>query len=453
MPNENSPLVLGTEKISKLLLHYAIPAIIAMTSASLYNIIDSIFIGHGVGPLGISGLAIALPLMNLASAFGSMVGIGASSLMSIKLGQNDMKSAHSILGNVVLLNTIVGLSFTAVTLTFLDPILYFFGASEVTIPYARDFMRIILAGNVVTHIYLGLNDMLRASGYPTKAMFVMLTAVVCNCIFNPLLIFGFGWGIQGSATATVIAQTVAMSIELHHFSCRKSFIHFQRSIFRLKAKIVRGILSIGLAPFLLNVCASIVVIFINNALKNNGGDLYIGAYGIVNRVVLLFVMVVAGLNLGMQPIVGYNYGARKYDRVKRTLRQGILVATCVTTAGFLLSHIFPVQISMLFTTNEELLAVAEQGLKVVTIVFPLVGFQIVTSSFFQSIGKAQKAIFLSLTRQMLFLIPLLAILPSHLGSFGVWVSMPIADTMAVILAAVLLTRQMKKFREEEALQL
>ena len=416
----NNPHILGTERIGKLLVQYSIPAIIGMTITSLYNIIDSIFIGHGVGPLGIAGLAIALPLMNLASAFGSMVGIGASSLMSIKLGQNDMKSAHSILGNVVLLNTIVGLSFTAVTLTFLDPILYFFGASEVTIPYARDFMRIILAGNVVTHIYLGLNDMLRASGYPTKAMFVMLTAVVCNCIFNPLLIFGFGWGIQGSATATVIAQTVAMSIELHHFSCRKSFIHFQRSIFRL---------------------------------KNNGGGLYIGAYGIVNRVVLLFVMVVAGLNLGMQPIVGYNYGARKYDRVKRTLRQGILVATCVTTAGFLLSHIFPVQISMLFTTNEELLAVAEQGLKVVTIVFPLVGFQIVTSSFFQSIGKAQKAIFLSLTRQMLFLIPLLAILPSHLGSLGVWVSMPIADTMAVILAAVLLTRQMKKFREEEALQL
>ncbi len=450
--NTVSPVSLGTDRLAVLLPRYAIPAIIAMTSASLYNIIDSIFIGHGVGALAISGLALTMPLMNLASAFGSMVGIGASALVSIRLGQGNKQGAERILGNVVLLNICIGLTFGIVGLTFLDPILYFFGASEQTIGYSRDFMQIILAGNVITHLYLGLNDSLRASGYPRKSMFVMLTAVAVNCCLNPLFIFGFGWGIRGSAIATVIAQFTAFSILIHHFSSPDSFLRFRRGIFRLRRKIVGGILSIGLAPFLVNACASVVVIFINTALKNNGGDLYIGAYGIINRIVMLFVMIIMGLNQGMQPIVGYNYGARQYDRVVKVLKMTIGCAVCITTAGFLVSRLFPHAAVQLFVDSEsgadaaQLIDVAANGLTVILTMFPFVGFQIVTGNFFQYIGKPKRAILLSLTRQLLFLLPLLSILPDRFGARGVWMSMPIADTFSVMLAAVLLCFQLRKFR-------
>ncbi|MEG0789774.1 MAG: MATE family efflux transporter [Alistipes sp.] len=452
-----TPLSLGTDPLSSLLLRYAIPSIIAMTSSSLYNIIDSIFIGHGVGALAISGLALTMPLMNLASAFGAMVGIGAAAIISIRLGQGNRRSAEQTLGNVVLLNLIIGVVFTVVGLLFLDPILYFFGASDQTIGYARDFMQILLCGTVITHLYLGLNEVLRASGYPGKAMMIMLTAVAVNIVLNPLFIFGFGWGIRGSALATVIAQATALCVSLLHFSSPHSFLHFKRDIFRLRTKIVSGILSIGLAPFMLHLCASIVVIFVNKALKLSGGemgDLYIGAYGIINRVVLLFVMTVAGLNQGMQPIVGYNYGAKQYDRVIKTLKMTIFCAVCVTTTGFLIGQLFPRQVAMLFVGANggadaaQLIAVAQTGLQTVLILFPIVGFQIVTSNFFQYIGKPKKAILLSMTRQMLFLVPLLIILPRHFGTMGVWIAMPIADSIAALLAAVLLFFQIRKLRRE-----
>lgn len=447
-----TPLSLGTDRISSLLVRYSIPSIIAMTSSSLYNIIDSIFIGHGVNPLAISSLALTLPLMNVASAFGSMIGIGASALISIRLGQGNKRRAEEVLGNVVLLNLIIGTLFTILSLVFLDPILFFFGASENTIGYAREFMQIILSGTIITHMYLGLNEVLRASGYPQKAMMVILTAVVLNTILNPLFIFKFGWGIRGSATATVIAQFAALMISLTHFSSSGSFLHFKRRIFRLRARIVGRILSIGMAPFLLNACASVVVIFVNKALRDHGGDVSIGAYGIVNRVALLFVMIVAGLNQGMQPIVGYNYGAKQYSRVLRTLKLTIICAVCVTTTGFLIGQFLPHEVAMLFVSAkdgaaaETMIEVAAEGMRLVLLVFPIVGFQIVTSNFFQYIGKPRKAIFLSLTRQMLFLVPLLILLPPRLGTFGVWISMPIADTIAALLAAVLLFFQVRKLK-------
>ena len=440
--------MLGTEKLSRLLPRYAIPSIIAMTAASLYNMADSIFIGHGVGPLAIAGLAITMPLMNLTSAFGSMVGIGASSLMSIKLGQNDRHSAMSILGNVVLLNAIIGFGFGMLCLILLKPILALFGASPETLPYAQDYMTIILSGNIFTHLYLGMNDSLRASGYPRKAMAIMLTAVITNVVLDAIFVLGFNWGIAGAAWATVIAQVLAMGLEAAHFFDKNHYIHFSREIFRLRTKIVRGILSIGLAPFLMNVCASIVVIFINKALKESGGamgDLYVGAYGIVNRVIFIFVMIVIGLNQGMQPIVGYNYGARKFDRVKKVLRMVITIAVCITTTGCLLSHLMPKAIGMMFTTDPTLLQISEEGLRIATLAFPLVGFQMVSTNFFQSIGLAHKAIFLSLTRQMLFLLPMLILLPPIFGTKGVWMSMPIADTVSTILTAILLVHQFKKF--------
>ena len=447
-----TPLSLGTDRLATLLVRYAIPSIIAMTSTSLYNIIDSIFIGHGVGAMAISGLALTMPLMNLSSAFGAMVGIGAAAIISIRLGEGNRAAAEKTLGNVVLLNSIIGLVMMVISILFLDPILYFFGASEQTLPYARDFMQIILAGSVITHMFLGLNEVLRASGYPQKAMVFMLTSVAINCTLNPLFIFVFGWGIRGSALATVIAQSVALSLSLRHFSREDSFLHFKRGIFRLRRKIVSGIFSIGTAPFLLHLCASVVVIFVNKALQLHGGDLYIGAYGVINRVVMLFIMVVSGLNQGMQPIVGYNYGAKQYLRVMKTLFMTIFCATCVTTAGFLIGELFPRQVALLFVgegdlDSTQLIEAVCEGLRIVVVFFPIVGFQIVTSNFFQYIGKPKRAILLSMTRQMLFLVPLLILLPSHYGTLGVWWSMPIADCAATLLAALLLFQQIRWFRK------
>ena len=447
-----SPLSLGTDRLSALLLRYAVPAIIAMTSSSLYNIIDSIFIGHGVGPMAISGLALTMPLMNLAAAFGSMVGIGAAAIISIRLGQGNRRAAEQTLGNVVLLNICIGVVFGTLGLLFLDPILYFFGASEATISYSRDFMQVILAGNVITHLYLGLNETLRASGYPRKSMAIMLTAVAVNICLNPLFIFVLGWGIRGSALATIIAQTTSLCITLHHFANPANFLHFKRGVFRFRRKIVTGIISIGIAPFMIQICASVVVIFVNKALQNHGGDIYIGAYGVINRVVMLFIMVVAGLNQGMQPIVGYNYGARQYDRVIKTLKMTIFCAVCVTTAGFLVSRLFPREVAALFVGDDggadagALIDAVEHGMRLILTMFPLVGFQIVTGNFFQYIGKAKRAILLSMTRQMLFLVPLLIILPRRFGTDGVWYSMPVADATATLLAAVLLFFQLRKFR-------
>lgn len=446
MAKQNSPLVLGTERIGKLLTQYAIPAIIAMTASSLYNMADSIFIGHGVGPLAISGLALTFPLMNLAAAFGSLVGVGASTLVSVKLGQKDYEGANSVLGNVLILNIVLGIAFTIIFLWFLDPILYFFGASENTISYARDYMQIILLGNVVTHMYLGLNAVLRSSGYPQMAMYATLASVVINCILNPLFIFGFGWGIRGSAVATVISQVLSLTGQMIHFSSPKQILHFRKGIFRLRSEIVKGILYIGMSPFLMNLCSCLIVILINRGLKAYGGDMAIGAYGIVNRIVFLFIMIIMGFNQGMQPIAGYNFGARQYPRVTEVTKLTMWWAIGVASFGFLLCQFFPTMIVRLFTSDAELIGAAVYGLHIVFGVFPIVGFQMVATNFFLSIGMSKKAIFLSLTRQMLFLIPLLIILPRFWGTLGVWISMPIADTIATVVTALVLANQFRQFK-------
>jgi len=435
-------------------MRYALPSIIAMVSSSLYNMIDSIFIGHGVGPLAISGLALTMPLMNLAAAFGAMVGVGSAALTSIRLGQGNKLAAEHILGNVLLLNVTMGLMFTFLGLYFLDDLLYLFGASESTVGYARDFMRVILAGNIVTHIYFGLNHQLRVSGYPRKSMMIMLISVGVNVVLAWLFIFVFGWGIKGSALATVLAQTVSLCIQIAHFSDPSHFIHFKSGIFRFRWDIVRNIIGIGMAPFFIQSCACVVVILINNAMRNHGGDLSIGAYGIVNRVAFIFVMVVMGLNQGMQPIVGYNYGAGKYDRVIKVLWMTVGWATLIMSAGFAVSELFPYAVVRLFVSEDgggdaiALIDMAAHGLKIIMMMFPVVGFQIVAGNFFQFIGKAKRAILMSVTRQMLFIVPLLLVLPERWGTDGVWYSMPIADGVSVLLAAVLLVLQLRKFRRE-----
>lgn len=446
MTKQNSPLVLGTERIGKLLTQYAIPAIIAMTASSLYNMADSIFIGHGVGPLAISGLALTFPLMNLAAAFGSLVGVGASTLVSVKLGQKDYDGANKVLGNVLVLNVLLGLAFTFAFLFMLDPILYFFGASENTIGYARDYMEIILYGNVITHMYLGLNAVLRSSGFPKLAMYATLASVVINCVLNPIFIFGFDWGIKGSAWATVISQVISLTGQFIHFSRPTQLLHFKKGIYKLKSEIVKGILYIGMSPFLMNLCSCLIVILINRGLKEHGGDMAIGAYGIVNRIIFLFVMIIMGFNQGMQPIAGYNFGARLYPRVTEVTKLTMKWAIGVATVGFLLCQLFPTLIVNMFTTDDELVKPAVFGLHIVFAVFPIVGFQMVATNFFLSIGMSKKAIFLSLTRQMLFLIPCLIILPRFFGTLGVWISMPVADTIATIVTAIVLVNQFKQFK-------
>ena len=446
MVGQKTPTALGTENIGKLLMQYAVPAIIAMTASSLYNMVDSIFIGHGVGTMAISGLALTFPLMNLAAAFGSLVGVGAATLISVKLGQKDYDTAQRVLGNVFVLNILLGVAFTVIVMAFLDPILYFFGGSDETVGYARDYMYIILLGNTITHLYLGLNAVLRSSGHPQKAMYATIATVIINTILDPVFIYGFGWGIRGAAIATIVAQIISLMWQLWIFSSKEELLHFHRGIFRLKRKIVFDSLAIGMSPFLMNMAACFIVILINQGLKKYGGDLAIGAFGIVNRLIFIIVMIVMGLNQGMQPIAGYNFGAKQYERVTKTLKLTIIYATGVTTFGFIIGMLFSDTVVGIFTSDAELIELSAKGLRIVVMFFPIIGFQMVTANFFQSIGMASKAIFLSLTRQMVVLLPCLLILPRFFGAAGVWYSMPISDLLASLIAGTMLVWQFRKFR-------
>jgi len=448
MSQKGSATELGILPVGKLLMQYAIPAIIAMTASSLYNMVDSIFIGQGVGPLAISGLAITFPFMNLGAAFGAMVGVGASTLISMKLGQKDYVSAQTILGNVISLNILIGIAFSIVCLIFLNPILFFFGASADTIGYARDYMEIILLGNIITHMYLGLNAVLRASGHPQKAMYATINTVIINTVLDPIFIYGFDWGIRGAAIATIIAQVISLTWQLNLLRNPNELLHLKKGTYHLQPHIVKHIIAIGMAPFLMNVASCFIVIFINKGLKTFDGDLAIGAYGIVNRLVFICVMIVMGITQGMQPIAGYNYGAQQFHRVNEVLKLAIIGATCVTTLTFLAGELIPELTVSIFTTDEGLISRAATGFRIVVLFFPIVGFQMVTSNFFQSIGMANKAIFLSLTRQLLFLLPCLLILPQFIGASGIWWSMPVSDLAASIVAAVMLKRQFTIFKNQ-----
>ena len=443
------PTELGTENVGKLLKQYAMPAIVAMAAASLYNMVDSIFIGQGVGPMAIAGLAVTFPLMNLSTAFGTLVGVGAATLISMLLGQKNYYMANRVLGNVVMLNVAIGLIVMVVGLAFLDPILYFFGASDVTIPYAREYMVIILAGNIITHLYYGLNGVVRASGLPRKAMYATLLAVGLNTVLDPIFIFVLKMGIRGAAIATVIAQIAALIWVTKILCDRDHVLHFSREIFHFDRKIAQRSLSIGMAPFLMNVASCFVVILINRQLQFHGGDMAIGAYGIINRIVFLFVMLNLGFTQGMQPIAGYNYGAKQYDRVKQVLKLTIICATVTTTLGFLAGELIPGPIVSLFTRDASLRELAAHALRIDVAIFPLVGFQIVVSNFFQCIGYVNKAIFLSLSRQLLFLLPFLIIFPKLWGTDGVWWSMPASDFVAAVIAFVMISRLMKSFGKDE----
>ena len=442
-----APTELGTLKIGKLLRMYAVPGIIAQTAASLYNMVDSIYIGHikDIGAFAISGLAVTFPMMNLSVALGTLVGVGAMTMISVLLGQRDYDKARKVLNTTLSLNIIVGAIFSIVSLLFLDPILTFFGASENTLPFARDYMTIILIGNIITHLYFGLNGVLRASGHPKTAMGLTLFTVISNSVLDPLFIFVFDLGIKGAAIATVLCPTLALCYSMRFLMDRKKVLHISRPLLQLDLHIAKQSMAIGIGPCLMNSAACLVALFINQQLRTYGGDLAIGAYGIANRISMMFMMVVMGINQGMQPIAGYNFGARQHKRVKEVFWMSARWAVYCTILCWIISMFCPEFAAGLFTNDPELKDLAAKGLKHLNMCVAPVGFCIVTANFYQCLGMVNKSIFLSLSRQLLFLVPLIYLLPLWLEEKGVWLSFPISDIVAVITSAIFIFGTFRKF--------
>ena len=444
--NKQAALALGTKPVGQLLWQYALPAIVAMSASSLYNIIDRAMIGQLVGAEAIAGLGITFPFMNLSAAFGAAVGVGSSASISVKLGQRDYPTAQNLLGNTITLNLIIGFSFMVICLMFLDPILLFFGASDVTLPYAREFMTIILLGNMVTHMYFGLNAVLRAAGKPKHAMYSVLFTVAMNIALVVAFVWWFRWGIRGAALATVTSQTIALCWQIYLFSNKNEILHFKQGIYKLKKRLVSNIIAIGISPFLMNVTSSIIVIVMNNQFVRYGGDMAVGAYSIANSVVMMFFMFVMGVCQGMQPIVGYNYGAEKYDRMLRCLFMAIACATAILLVGWGLSMLFPTEIARIFSTDATLIDLAARGIRLDMLMFFVVGSQATITHFFQSIGKVKVSIFLSLSRQLILLLPMAYLFPLFWGLDGVWYSMPASDFLSFAMTIPMLMWYMKKFK-------
>ena len=439
---------LGSAPVHKLLFKYAMPAIIAMTATSLYNIVDTIYIGHGCGALALGALTVAKPFMDICAAFGSLVGVGASSLLAIYLGEKDYERANRVLGNVIVMNVILSAIVMAVGLIWLDPILYAFGASEDTILYAHEYMEIILYGNILTHIYFGLNALLRSAGHPRFSMTATIVAVVLNIILDPIFIFGMEMGVRGAALATVLSQAVAVVWQITKFFDKNELVRFHRGIWRLNRHITSRALAIGMSPFLYNIAHCFVVIIINNQLKTFGGDMAIASYGVINRMTFIFAMIVMGLNQGMQPVAGYNYGAKQYDRVLLSFYITCAYATGVMAILFILGECCPEVMTKIFTHDPDLVALTVRPMRIICSSMLIVGFQMVTGNLFTSIGKAGKSIFLSLTRQVIYLIPLTLLLPSFFADplDGVWWSIPVSDTLSAITALIVLFASRKKLQ-------
>lgn len=446
--NASTPQSLGTESIGKLLVQYSVPAIIASVATSVYNIVDSIFIGQGVGPMAIAGLAITFPLMNLVIGFCTLVAVGGATISSIFLGQKNTRRATETLNTVMVLCVVHSILFGGLAYIFMDPILRLFGATDATLPFAREFIKIILLGTPISYIFIGLNNIMRATGYPRKAMYSALISVAVNIVLAPLFIFKFKWGIAGAAGATICGQSVAFVWVLCHFMSKKSYVHFDFSCGFFNSMIIKRIYSIGLSPFLMNCCACLVVIFINKSLLSTAGadgNIAVGAYGILNRTTMFFVMIVFGVTQGMQPILGFNMGAGNIQRVKDTLMKGVWCGLAITSVGWILTEAFPDELSRMFTTDQTMIDMARRAYRIYFIVYPVVGVQVVIQNFFQSIGKPKLSIALSLTRQLIFLLPMLWILPKYWGVDGVWAGMAGSDVLAFLLALIVLIIYNSKF--------
>lgn len=436
---------LATAPVGRLLFEYALPSIIANSVAALYNIIDRIFIGHGVGPIAIAGLALSFPVMLLAAAFGSMVGVGSSALTSIRMGEGRATEVPRVLGNAVVLNVGFGIAYSLIAYLFLDKILYSMGASPAMLAPARQFLSIILIFNTLTEVYLGLNHLIRASGFPRKAMSNMLLTVGINLLLCPLFIFVCGWGIRGAAMATVCAQATGVALTIAHFCSPKHPIRFRPGCFRPHLPTIKAILAIGISNFAMLFCASFVNAFYNFGLSRYGGDYAVAAFGIANTIGTLLVMVIMGITIGMQPVAGFNFGARSFARVHTVLRYALIAAVTVATLGFFMAEALPAVLARAFTTDSRLIAETASSMPLLFAVFPVVGFQIVISSLFQSIGKAKVSMVLGLSRQCLFLLPTLALLPCFFGLRGVWCAAPLTDFLSAVLAAIAYKKMLPRY--------
>lgn len=441
---------LGNAKIWRLLLKYSLPAVVGTVVMAVYNIIDSIVIGHAIDdPNVVSGIAVTFPVMNLGTALGMLIGAGAATRVSIVMGQDNKRQAEIILGNSVQLTIFIGITYISLFAVFITPILKMFGASANSLPYAREFMLWILPGMVLMNLTFSYNNVMRATGYPGKAMYTNLIGAGMNAILAPLFLFGFKWGIKGAAIATDISMLVTAFFVMSHFFRRDTTLHFVKGTFRLNWKVIRAILYIGMSPFLINVAGSVINAIVNNSLLRYGGDDAIASVVVFNRFVTIFVMIVIGICQGMQPILGYNYGSGRLNRLFGTLRLAIVSGVCVTAIGSLVGAFNPRVIAMAFMQDETQINCAVNCLRITTITFWMVGFQIVGTNFFQSLGMAGRAVFLSLTRQIIFMIPMLFILPPHFGLDGVWACYPVCDFAAAIVTALMLSWQIKKIKSPQ----
>ena len=441
---------LGNATIWRLLLKYSLPAVVGTVVMAVYNIIDSIVIGHAIDdPNVVSGIAVTFPVMNLGTALGMLIGAGAATRVSIVMGQDNTRQAEIILGNSVQLTIFIGITYISLFAIFITPILKIFGASPNSLPYAREFMLYILPGMVLMNLTFSYNNIMRATGYPGKAMYTNLIGAGLNAILAPLFLFGFKWGIKGAAIATDISMLVTSFFVMSHFFRKDTTLHFVRGTFKLDWKVIRAILYIGMAPFLINVAGSAINAIVNNSLLKYGGDDAIASVVVFNRFVTIFVMVVIGICQGMQPILGYNYGSGRFSRLFATLRLAIISSVCITSLGSVIGALNPGLIAGMFMQDEAQIMCAVNCLRITTIGFWIVGFQIVGTNFFQSLGMAGRAVFLSLTRQVIFMIPLLFILPPHFGLDGVWSCYPICDYAASLITAILLMMQIRKIKQKK----
>ena len=439
---------LGELKISKLLMKFSIPAIVGMLVNALYNVVDRIYIGHGVGSLGIAGITISFPVMLVMMAFSVLIGVGANTLISIRLGQNKKEEAEVIFGNAISLLIITSLTLSVIGLISLDSLLKLLGASEQVLPFARDYLQIILIGAVFQSAGMGINNFIRSEGNPKIAMYTMLIGALINIILDPIFIFVFHWGMRGAAIATILSQLISAIWVFGYFLQGKSLLKIHSKNLKLKPAIVSGILAIGAAPFAMQLAASVQNFIMNTSLATYGGDIAISGMGVVNSIMTLMIMPIFGITQGVQPIIGYNYGANKYDRVKEAYKLAVIFATCIVVLGWIATRLFPEQLVSLFNSNDkELLSFGTMAIKRFMIFLPFVGFQIVSSTYFQAVGKPKHSALLGLSRQVLILIPALIILPKFLGLEGVISAGPLSDIISAVVTGIFILIEMKKLDE------
>ena len=442
---------LGTESVGKLLLKYSVPAIIGMLVNALYNVVDRIFIGNipGVGPLAITGVGVTMPIMSITLAFAMLIGIGCTTNISIKLGQGKKEDAQKIIGNGITLSIIISLILSIIGIVFGNQILHLFGASDQTLYYAKSYIYIILAGTVFNTLGFTLNNTIRGDGNPKLAATIMVVGCITNVILDAVLIFVFNLGIQGAAIATVISQIVTALWGLMYYVKGKSNLTFEKSSLKLDKSLVKSIIAIGIAPFSMQIATSLVQVISNNALKMYGGDLAIGSMATISSISMIFLMPIFGLNQGSQPIIGFNYGAKQYDRANKAFKISALISIVILTAGWVLVQLSPETVIGMFNKDPKLMDISVNGIRIYLFMIPIIGISITGSNYIQSVGKAKIATVLSLLRQVILLIPMILILPNFFGLNGVWYASPISDFLSTAITAYILYRELKSYKKEE----